>query len=100
MTDNNQLLLFPEFLSQGDNNTKICGLTDVQCYDNVEFSKMVDDLEQGLRNYENLNKRDEGECNCLPSCTSIRYDAEISEAEHDTESFLKSIEIDMNPFIG
>lgn len=32
-------------------------------------------------------------CNCLPSCTSISYDAEISQAAYDWKHVLKGLNI-------
>lgn len=29
-------------------------------------------------------------CNCLPACTSITYDAEISQAKFDAENLFKA----------
>ena len=88
-----------QFISQGDNNTKICGHTSLHCYDYVEYNSKLVDLEPGFGSYEKIKKRAEGECDCLPSCTSIRYDAEVSETDYDRKDTLKSFggNFSMNP---
>lgn len=53
----------------GDKHTKICTQNKIQCYVNTsdEFSKNL-----LLKN-----------CNCLPDCTSVTYDVELSQAPSD-----------------
>lgn len=51
----------------GDVNTTICTMVDIRCYvgANDAFAR-------------NLMVND---CNCLPDCTTITYDVEISQAQ-------------------
>lgn len=54
---------------------------------------------------EGLNKTtkefEEGKgCNCLPSCTSIAYDAEISQAKFDWKSTFIALESPPSEFPG
>lgn len=53
----------------GDNNTRICGVPKILCYRQAE-QKMFDEHAQ-----KNPGKLFHENCNCLPSCTSISYDA-------------------------
>ena len=56
----------------------------MKCYDNAENKKLLLDLEQGLaKGDRKKEKRSEDECDCLPSCTSIHYDAKVSQTNLD-----------------
>lgn len=45
-----------------------------------------------------LDKMDEmaSSCKCLPACTSINYDTEISQADFNWQRLLTAFEIDLN----
>ena len=75
-----------------DNATNICGLKDLKCYDNAEKKSLLIQLEKEMKNPEKKQKRIEGECDCLPSCTSIQYDAEVSQADFNWIDAFKSID--------
>lgn len=53
----------------GDKYTKICTLFDIPCY--------VDAVDEFSKNLLLKN------CDCLPDCTSITYDLELSQAPYD-----------------
>lgn len=80
------LLLFINFDNNwywlGDIQTDICGTSKKACYQNVE--------EEILNNDDNGM---EDECNCLPACTSITYEAEYSQANFDFNGFLNVVKI-------
>lgn len=60
----------------GSKDTPICGTAKLMC--TIESSqKMVK-----KRFLENLKDTGAG-CNCLPSCTTISYDIETSQANYD-----------------
>lgn len=46
----------------------------------------------GIDNMDEMASR----CNCLPSCTSINYDAEISQANYDWKQLLLAFETDLD----
>lgn len=54
-------------------DTKICGQKDISCYDSAEDLLMMAELTQSLETRTGENKRGKTLCNCLPSCTSIKY---------------------------
>lgn len=62
-----------------DDNTPICGSSKISCYDDAEDELIQAQYVHGIAG----KKYSENECDCLPSCTSIRYDAEISQAPFD-----------------
>lgn len=51
----------------GDKNTKVCTMSEIRCYVEADskFSSSLT-VEQ---------------CSCLPDCTTITYDVEISQAQ-------------------
>jgi acid-sensing ion channel, other len=74
-----------KFSMPRDNQTPICNQSDVKCYDKAEDDLLAEDLKKSLATGSDENKRGLTECNCLPSCTSINYDAEISQADFEFE---------------
>lgn len=62
-----------------DDKTPICGAAKIRCYDDAEDDLLHQQYIHGVSGGKDL----ESECNCLPACTSIRYDAEISQAPFD-----------------
>lgn len=57
------------------NKTKLCGQTDLKCCEDVEKNLMLHEFETRLDS-EDRNQRGVS-CSCLPSCTSIDYEAEL-----------------------
>lgn len=85
------------FLMPRDNETKVCDRLQLECAHQAEknFSvlqlekkllskKLMKDLKYGKisrddKQFKKLEKMHS--CNCLPSCTSLRYDSEISQTD-------------------
>lgn len=65
--------------NKGGSRTPICGASKIVCYNNAEDELLKHAFVEGViaGNTENTG------CNCLPACTSITYDAEISQANFD-----------------
>ncbi|XP_037034176.1 pickpocket protein 28-like [Bradysia coprophila] len=57
------------------NDTKVCGIGKLKCYERAE-KKLFERVRSTGLSYMD-------ECNCLPACTQITYDVEISQAEVD-----------------
>lgn len=80
-----------------DNSTEICDLSKLNCVHDAEVSYVTRSLEYKLLNkhlqkdlkHGIIKKDDEGfrklkkmeSCQCLPSCTSLKYNAEISQTD-------------------
>lgn len=62
--------------------TRICNQSEVTCCQAAEDG-LLDELLQRLASGSGINELEKTVCNCLPSCTSIEYDAEISQADYD-----------------
>lgn len=55
------------FFYSGDKYTKVCTVVESKCYVNAEQNFKKNQIVQ--------------ECRCVPDCTSISYDVEISQAQ-------------------
>ncbi|XP_037032181.1 pickpocket protein 28-like [Bradysia coprophila] len=81
-----------KFSMPRDKDTPICGAAKMNCYlkagSNLlkeQFAKRLT-LEPGAESVTG--------CNCLPACTSITYDAEISQAPFDWKSLTIAYKLD------
>ncbi|CAO1413325.1 unnamed protein product [Diamesa tonsa] len=79
-----------KFSQPHNSSTKVCNLDMVECYRNAEKNFMKQKLEEKLHEEsiqtENVNIH---ECKCLPACTSIEYNAEISQSQYEYSEFYK-----------
>lgn len=71
--------------------TRICNQSEIACYQAAEDGLLENELFQRLAS--GIGKT---VCNCLPSCTSIEYDAEISQADYDYVKVFNSHGEDFN----
>ncbi|XP_036336958.1 pickpocket protein 28 [Rhagoletis pomonella] len=63
-------------------DTPVCGAINVKCINEAEDELLLKEFNQGAETAEE-NVRGRTECDCLPSCTSIAYEAEISQSDFD-----------------
>lgn len=84
----------PFFL--GDRNTPVCGAMKIKCYNDAEDTLLEKFFQEGLSNSGYARTG----CNCLPSCTSITYDAEISQAKFDWISLFNAYKSPLDEFPG
>lgn len=82
-----------------DQKTPVCGAMSIQCYNDAEDELLIREITEGLAD-SGLNRRGQTECNCLPACTSITYDAEISQADFDWESLFLAYKNPLDEFPG
>lgn len=73
----------------------MCGVSKMACYNNAEDDLQHDDFVRGLSG----GSITQG-CNCLPACTSITYDAEISQAEFDWKEMFNAYKSPIEEFPG
>lgn len=83
-------------LFKGDKNTRICGTDKIKCYNDAEDKLLEHDFVEGLKNVHSAASG----CNCLPACTSITYDAEISQAKFDWIGLFKAFNNPLDEFPG
>ena len=89
-----------KFSMPRDNKTRICSQSEIGCYDAAEDGLMISELKESLKSGSGENKRGKTNCNCLPSCTSINYDAEISQADYEFVKVFNSYGADLDEFPG
>ncbi|KAL5289998.1 hypothetical protein ACFFRR_009784 [Megaselia abdita] len=81
-------------------STPVCGPSNIKCYNDAEDELLEHEFREGLKTSKE-NYRGETKCNCLPACTTIAYDAEISQAEYDFRSQFRAYKyfdyLDKNP---
>ena len=89
-----------KFSMPRNSSTNICTQTDMDCYDKCENSLAIKELSE--RSDAGLSQKITGKtiCNCLPSCTSISYDAEVSQATYEFKKVLEAYGEDLNEFPG
>ncbi|XP_059608203.1 pickpocket protein 28-like [Phlebotomus argentipes] len=75
-------------------DTPICGSAMIQCYRQAEYELLQLEIQEDLSKISNRT------CNCLPACTSIVYDSEISQTEADVEKLFNAYEIPADEFSG
>lgn len=82
-----------------DRNTPICGAEQIDCYNKAEDSILQKEIDEGLSGSTD-SKRGSTKCDCLPACTSIQYDAEISQATFDWKSLFVAYKSPLDEFPG
>lgn len=82
-------------LFSGINSTPICGASKIFCYHKAED----DLLSHNIRDHLSGSTSDDSpDCNCLPVCTSIKYDTEVSQSDFDFKSLFEAYESPMDDY--
>ncbi|XP_063915475.1 pickpocket protein 28-like [Zophobas morio] len=71
----------PKFLTTGNNTTAICGNSLLECALNAENDFIEVQKESKIKGYDY--------CDCKPACSSLKFSAEISQANYDEEKLLR-----------
>lgn len=87
-----------KFSMPRDEDTPICGAAKIACYNEAEDNLLKAQFEEGLT-IQPGQDRVKG-CNCLPACTSITYDAEISQSPFDWISLFNAFKSPLSEFPG
>lgn len=76
----------------GSKNQKICSVKSLTCYEEAKTDMIINEFNQENNIYDQSSiYNDLNHCNCLPSCTSISYESEVSQAEYEWKSTVTSI---------
>ena len=86
-----------KFSMPRDKNTPICGGNKIDCFSKAEDELLALDMSEGLVD-SGENRRGKTQCNCLPACTSIQYDAEMSQADFDWISLFNAYKANLSEF--
>lgn len=79
---------------KGSKNQKICSTKSLTCFEEAKTDMYLNEFNQENKmNDRSSIYNDLNHCNCLPSCTSIAYESEVSQAEYHWKSSLNSISI-------
>lgn len=82
----------------GEKNTKICGPAKIKCYKEAQKKLYGEDIEVGLT--DKAAKSFRKQCNCLPACSLIIYDADIDRAKVDYSPMLQDYNISLDDYPG
>ena len=74
-----------------DNSTNICDYTQINCTLHAKRNMML-----GFK----VKDSNEPECDCLPSCTEIRYELESYQTDFDFEKLFESYRYDLSDMPG
>ncbi|XP_075163784.1 pickpocket 26 [Haematobia irritans] len=85
-----------KFSMPRNEKTPVCGAKNVICFNSAEDELALREFDQGIAT-SGENVRGVTTCNCLPSCTSIAYEAEISQADYDYAASLKGLTKQTDP---
>lgn len=66
----------------GDENTKICGTANLKCYQAAEKKLFIYTNDTEKNSTTSFRKK----CNCLSSCTSVEYHADIDRIAYNDET--------------
>ncbi|XP_026472958.1 pickpocket protein 28 isoform X2 [Ctenocephalides felis] len=75
-----------EFSMPRTSDMQVCGSGSTECFTTSEDELLAREIAQELRSSSSLGSSPETgrtECDCLPACTSIQYEAELSQADFD-----------------
>ncbi|XP_073846602.1 pickpocket protein 28-like [Musca autumnalis] len=65
----------------------VCGVNKIQCYHQAREHLLLKQFKEGLDTAEEASG-----CNCLPGCTSLEYETEISDGYFDIEDTQRGVE--------
>ncbi|XP_044272487.1 pickpocket protein 28-like [Tribolium madens] len=82
-------------------STKICGSGSNMCIFEAEQELLAREVESGLSRYDN-NDDDNlpTNCDCLPACTSITYNAETSQADFNWPKVFQAFKANFSEYPG
>ncbi|EFA08873.2 Pickpocket protein 28-like Protein [Tribolium castaneum] len=82
-------------------STKICGSGSNVCIFEAEQELLAREVESGLSRYDD-NADDDlpTNCDCLPACTSITYNAETSQADFNWPKVFEAFKANFSEFPG
>ncbi|KAL1396786.1 hypothetical protein pipiens_010269 [Culex pipiens pipiens] len=73
------------------NQTRMCDPDEIRCMIDAESTLMEMDLVQHRESSAEENFR--ANCNCLPGCTSMQYDAEITTTDFEWMNWVRSMKL-------
>ncbi|KAF5291426.1 hypothetical protein FQR65_LT01737 [Abscondita terminalis] len=84
------------FYMPRSNTTKICGPGSVSCIKEAHTEMFSREVNVGLNKYKNSKDA----CKCLPSCSSLTYNAESSQADFNWPKVFEAFKVNFSEFPG
>ncbi|XP_065075657.1 pickpocket protein 28-like [Ochlerotatus camptorhynchus] len=78
------------------NETKVCETNRMKCL--VEAENEL--LEMDVVKHHDQREHFRAECNCLPACTSMQYDAEITQTDFDWLKWIQALKVPLENTTG
>lgn len=72
-----------------DNNAAVCGAGKISCMDEAEREQLNEDWIDGVSESRTA-------CNCLPACTSVAYDVDVSQSHMEWDGVFAAYKQDFN----
>ncbi|XP_065086994.1 pickpocket protein 28-like [Ochlerotatus camptorhynchus] len=85
-----------KFSMPHDDRTEICGSSQIACYNAAENELLSHDVKHSVNSSYDFRAK----CDCLPSCTSVQYDAEISQADFNWRDLFLAYKSPLDEFPG
>lgn len=77
---------------------EVCGAGSMSCCYEAEDELTLREFKQGIETAVE-NVRGVTTCNCLPACTSIAYEAEISQTDYEYNAAVNGRNINPSPTV-
>ncbi|KAF5270643.1 hypothetical protein FQA39_LY01381 [Lamprigera yunnana] len=84
------------FYMPHESSTKICGSGSALCMKEANAEMFNKEIKVGLEK----NKYAKERCNCLPSCSSLTYNAESSQADYNWPKVFEAFHVNFSEFPG
>nr|XP_023023900.1 pickpocket protein 28-like [Leptinotarsa decemlineata] len=93
-------LLIQPTVSIDENTTRICGSGSQECMFEAKQELLIREVEYGISNYESERSSSSPDCDCLPACTSLTYNAEYSQGHYEWEKLFQAFRVNFSEFPG
>ncbi|KAL3273909.1 hypothetical protein HHI36_015336 [Cryptolaemus montrouzieri] len=81
----------------------VCGSGSIECLTEARDEFMTKRIEEGISNQKREDQRSDKaviDCDCLPGCTTLSYNAELSQSDLDWQRVFRSRGVNPNKYPG
>lgn len=79
---------------------KVCDVSQTKCYEDAKKDLSIENMKESLRTSETYEDRGHIACDCLPACSSLQYEGEISHDDIRYFGKYKNNEYNLRIFNG
>ncbi|ERL89696.1 hypothetical protein D910_07059, partial [Dendroctonus ponderosae] len=83
-----------------EEGTEICGVGSIVCMFEAQNELLQREVQSGLKREKSPEENPASDCDCLPGCTSLVYNAETSQADFMWEKLFQAYKANMSEFPG